>query len=360
MTASRVVLYTLLALSVVLGVYLLYLLRDVLILIFIAILFATAIAPLVDRLRAVLGPGQAVLIIYMGIALILGVIGYLILQVLLEQTITLAQNLPGLLASLHGYANSLQVPLLRDMALSLIEEAANAAGIAQPGAADGGQPGASGAVAQGVFSITVSLFSIGFGFLAILVIAYYWITERPAILRLFVSLFPDEKRALAYSLWVQVEAKLGGWVRAELILMALIAAMAAIGYTIMGLKYALLLAVFAGLMEIVPILGPWVGSAPAVLVALTQDVRLAIVVALYAVVIQTLEGHVFVPRVVGSTIGTSPLVVIVAILVGISLMGIAGGLLAVPVASAVQVIVEALILQPHAVPGGSPTRTPGP
>lgn len=343
--ARQVILYTVLAVGVVASIYVLYLLRNVLILIFIAIVLATAIAPLVDRLRSLIGAGRAVLTIYLGIALVLGTIGYLMFRVLLEQTATLATNLPAIIATLQAYASGIEVPFLRQMLLDLLNESAAVVTAREPGTASG--------VAQGVFSVTVSLLTFAFGFTTVLLISYYWIMERPAILRLFVSLFPAEKRAVAYTIWQEIELKLGGWVRGQLILMAIIAAMAAVGYTVMGLKYALLLAVIAGLTEMIPILGPWIGSAPAVLVALTQDFWLAVAIGVYAVIIQTLEGNLFVPRIVGRSTGVSPLVVIIALLVGLTLMGITGALLAVPIASALQVIVQSLLLEPEPLPHSS-------
>lgn len=343
--ARQVILYTVLAVGVVASIYVLYLLRNVLILIFIAIVLATAIAPLVDRLRSLIGAGRAVLTIYLGIALVLGTVGYLMFRVLLEQTATLATNLPAIIATLQAYASGIEVPFLRQMLLDLLNESAAVVTAGEPGTASG--------VAQGVFSVTVSLLTFAFGFTTVLLISYYWIMERPAILRLFVSLFPADKRAVADTIWREIELKLGGWVRGQLILMAIIAAMAAVGYTVMGLKYALLLAVIAGLTEMIPILGPWIGSAPAVLVALTQDFWLAVAIAMYAVIIQTLEGNLFVPRIVGRSTGVSPLVVIIALLVGLTLMGIAGALLAVPIASALQVIVQSLLLEPEPLPHSS-------
>jgi predicted PurR-regulated permease PerM len=111
----------------------------------------------------------------------------------------------------------------------------------------------------------------------------------------------------------------------------------------MGLKYALVLALIAGLLEVVPIVGPYLGAVPAVLVALTQDVRLALVVSVYIVVIQLVEGYVLVPRVMAKTVGVSPLTVVLGLLVGATLGGLSGALVAVPVAAALQVILQHLL-----------------
>lgn len=140
------------------------------------------------------------------------------------------------------------------------------------------------------------------------------------------------------TVWLEVEEKLGGWVRGQLILMLAIGIMAGIGYTVIGLPNAALLAVAAGLFEIVPMLGPVLAFAPAVLVALTIDPSKALIVIVYALVIQQIESNVLVPRVMRETVGVSPLTVLLGILIGAALYGLPGAFLAVPVAGAVQVL----------------------
>ena len=137
---------------------------------------------------------------------------------------------------------------------------------------------------------------------------------------------------------MEVEEKLGGWVRGQLLLMLAIGFMAGIGYSVIGLPNPILLGVISGLFEIVPMVGPFLAFAPAVLVALAMDPGKAVVVAVYALVIQQIESNILVPRVMGRTVGVSPLTVILGILVGSVLAGLPGAFLAVPIAGAVQVI----------------------
>jgi predicted PurR-regulated permease PerM len=138
---------------------------------------------------------------------------------------------------------------------------------------------------------------------------------------------------------MEVEEKLGGWVRGQLILMLAIGVMATLGYFLLGLPNPVLLGVAAGLVEIVPMIGPFLAFAPAVLVALaTVDPTRALAVAGYALVIQQVESNILVPRVMGHTVGVSQLTVLLGILIGSALAGIPGAFLAVPIAAAVQVI----------------------
>ena len=141
------------------------------------------------------------------------------------------------------------------------------------------------------------------------------------------------------TVWMEVEEKLGGWVRGQLLLMLAIGAMATVGYALLGLPSPILLGVAAALFEIIPMIGPFLAFAPAVLVALaTVDPTRALEVAGYALVIQQIESNILVPRVMGHTVGVSPLTVLIGILVGASLAGLPGAFLAVPLAGALQVI----------------------
>jgi predicted PurR-regulated permease PerM len=143
---------------------------------------------------------------------------------------------------------------------------------------------------------------------------------------------------------MEVEEKLGGWVRGQLLLMLAIGVMATIGYVFLGLPSPAVLGVAAGLFEIIPMIGPFLAFAPAVLVALaTVDPTRALMVVGYALVIQQIESNVLVPRVMGRTVGVSPLTVMLGILLGAALAGLPGAFLAVPAAGALQVVLAHLL-----------------
>jgi predicted PurR-regulated permease PerM len=138
--------------------------------------------------------------------------------------------------------------------------------------------------------------------------------------------------------WLEIEEKLGGWVRGELLLMLAVGVMSGLGYWVLGLPNPLLLAVLAGLFEIVPMIGPILSSAPGILVALATDPLKVVLLAAYALLIQQIENNVLLPRIMGHTVGISPLVVLVGILVGAALYGLPGAFLAVPIAGGLQVV----------------------
>jgi predicted PurR-regulated permease PerM len=181
-----------------------------------------------------------------------------------------------------------------------------------------------------------------FGAASVLLIAFFWISERLVIRRAILRLLAPERRERGLQIWEDVENKLGDWVRGQLILMGVTGIAFAIGLTGLGVKYAVLLAVFAGLMQLVPMVGPGIGTAPAVLVALTQRPELALFTLGLGLVVHVIVGNVLLPRVMRSTTGVSPLTVILGILIGAKLMGVPGALLAVPVAAGVQVLLTDL------------------
>jgi predicted PurR-regulated permease PerM len=307
--------------------YALYLIRAVLFLFLVAMLLATAIEPLVIRLRR--GPfsrGQGILIVYTGIMLVLVGIGALVFPIILAEAGSFSETYPRLLDNARNLIYSVDERVLGPTAEKVVEKAATPTAMADDGAT--------------ALSVGLSVVEGLFAGLTVFVVAFYWLTERVAIKRAFVLLFPTERRLMVGTIWNEVEGVLGGWVRGQLLVMLSVGVLAGIGYTLMGLKYALVLAILAGLLEIVPLVGPWLGAIPAILVALTQDLRLALLVGVYILVIQQIEGNVLIPRVMEKTVGISPLIVIVGILIGAALGGIPGALVAVPLAAALQVVLR--------------------
>jgi hypothetical protein len=133
-------------------------------------------------------------------------------------------------------------------------------------------------------------------------------------------------------------------VRGELLLMTSIGVLSSLGYLVIGLPYPLALGVLAGLLEFVPMVGPTLGAIPAVLVALAISPQTALIVVLYSVVIQVTENNILVPRMMGKSVGVSPVMVIVAIFAFTSLLGITGAFLAIPLAAVFQVLMDHIVV----------------
>lgn len=310
-----------------LGFTFLWFIRNVLFLVFVSLLIATGIEPLVNKLRQK-GPfsrSTGILFVYTLIFGTIGTVLYLAIPPLISEGQRLAEAFADpqkIKTSISSISNS----FLRDTLSTAYD---NAGSILQ-----------TIALNSQTLSIGLSLFEVVFSLATVFVIAFYWLTEKRHIKRFIFSLVPKDKRARSNDIWENVEDKLGAWMRGQLFLMLFIGVLAGVGYTIMGLRFAFALAVFAGLAELIPIIGPFLGGAPAVLIALTQDLTLTIIVVVYIVVLQLVEGNVLVPRIMQKAVGVSPLTVIIGILIGTTVAGIGGALLAVPVAAAVQVLIN--------------------
>lgn len=325
MNSRKIGLYTATAILVVLGFIFIYLIRNVLFLIFISILLATSIEPLVNRLRR--GPfsrGTGILVIYTVIMAVLAGIIILTIPPLLDEGSRAIAGLADQQKTDASIRQGLGDGTVANFVLSAYHSFRGI--LDNPNAVENG------------LSVGFTVFETIFSALTVFVIAFYWLSERPVIKRVIFSFIKEEKRSRGRQLWDSVEDKLGSWVRGQIVLMLFIFLMGLIGYTVMGLRFALALAVFAGIAELVPLVGPYIGGAPAILIALMQSPTLAIVVAVYIVVIQLIEGNILVPRIMEKAVGVSPLTVIVGILIGSTLYGILGALLAVPIAAAIQVI----------------------
>lgn len=317
---------TLLVIGAALGVYLLWRIQEVVFLLFLAILLATAIEPIVFRLRR--GPftrGTGVLIVYTVIVLAIGVPIAVFAPRLIEQTAAFTEALPERLQTLRGYVWDAPRPVA-EAANETLDRAAET--LAQPA-----RPTDEDLVETG----TAALHTI-VSLLTVFVLAFYWMVERPTIKRAVLRAATPRWAREVNTVWQEIEDKLGGWVRGQLILMGSMGLMAGVGYFFLGLPNAVLLGVAAGLLEVVPLLGPFIAFVPAVLVALAIDPTKAIAVIVYAVIIQQFESQVLVPRVMGHTVGVSPLAVLLGILVGAAIAGIPGAFVAVPVAGALQVV----------------------
>jgi predicted PurR-regulated permease PerM len=178
----------------------------------------------------------------------------------------------------------------------------------------------------------LGMFSGALGLVGVVVLTLYGSVHREDLLRMILALTPAESRIGTARLLNRIRERLGLWLRGQLILGAIIFAMSYFGLTLLQVKFALVLALIAGITEWIPILGPLLGAIPAVLVAVSQYPMLGVWVIVLYVAIQQLENYLIVPRVIAHGTGLNPLLVIIAILLGAKLAGILGIFLAVPMA----------------------------
>lgn len=193
---------------------------------------------------------------------------------------------------------------------------------------------------ENAYSITKSIFSGFFSFLTVMVIGFYLLLDRKNIKQSLTALFPEKIQNHAESTISEIEMKLGAWVRGQIVLSVFIGVLTWIMLTVLGIPFALPLALIAGILEIVPTLGPIISAIPAMIVALSISPTLMLVVAVGYIGIQMLENNVLVPKIMEQAVGLNPVIIILSVGIGANLMGVIGALLAIPFLSALIILVR--------------------
>lgn len=339
-TPIRAMILTFSVLFVLGLVWLLIQVRSIVLLAILGVLLSAAIEPLVNRLRRHgVSRGQGILAIYAGILAILGLAGYLIAPRVYDQGGELVTNIPDYLSQFREQTSTSSNDFLRTSGTRFISTAIriyeNPSNRIRLQADQVGQ----------AIDVLTSIVGVLFTTVAVMIVAFYWMTEKALIKRLLLGLFPLARRDRVHDLWDEIEGKLGGWARGQLILMIVIGIVSTVAYSplALDLEFWFILGIFAGLTELIPFIGPVIGGALAVVVALTDSWQKALLVVLFVVVLQQLEGSVLVPRIMRNAVGLTPLTVFLALLGGGALGGPVGAVLAIPVAAAAQVVVQDLL-----------------
>jgi predicted PurR-regulated permease PerM len=311
--SHRTILFTL---AILAGGWVILQVRDILYLLFIAFILMTALRPVVESLAVYKIPRPLTVIVLYG--LILSFFGYLIASI----APSLANQLNRLLQELPSYAERI-LPTLNINVQELTTQVAP--------------------ITQNILQVGVGIFNNVVNLVTILVFTLYMILARNNLKELLKTLMRDDQAEKAHEILVDVETKLGAWARGQLTLMLIIGVFVYIGLTILGIEYALPLAVFAGLLEFIPMVGPFVGAVPAVLIALTDSPVLALSVAALYFVIQQFENHLIVPFIMRKSVGLSPIITIVAFMIGARFEGVIGAVLAIPAILVIQVVIIHLL-----------------
>jgi predicted PurR-regulated permease PerM len=300
----------------------------ILVLTLMAILFATIIErPVIALERRRIPRSLSILIVYIAILGSLVLLSLILVPVIREEADSFQRDAPTQLRQLQSTWRESRNPLLNGPGEELLGRAVKAI-------EDPPEPAQDTAVNV--------LITIGGGIVAImtmLIIAFYYLMEKALLRRLVLQQLKSENRQRVARVWDDVEAQVGRWLRGQFTLCLIIGVTSTIGYGLMGIRFWPLLGLVAGITEALPIVGPWLGGIPAVTIALTQSWEKALMVALFVVALQLTENAVLVPRVMRGAVGLTPLTVFIAILAGTQFMNVAGALLAIPIAAAVQVIV---------------------
>ncbi len=315
---------------VLIGLYVTYLLKDVVLIVIAAIVIASAIEPFTLWLKKHRMPRTiAVVIVYLIIALILFSAIYFVLPSLLSEAATFLTQAPE-------YANTIDIGAILERAgvssdpgvLQNLSETLTAGDLV------------SGirsliAIPGGVFQVVSSVFGGVFSFILVIVLSFYFAVQERGIEQFIQIVAPIKQQAYAIDLWQRSQRKIGQWMQGQLLLMLLVGVLTFLGLTILGVEHAFLFALLAGVFELIPLFGPLLSSIPPLLVAFADGgASLALMVGGLFIIIQQFENHLIYPLVVNKVVGIPAMVVILALIIGAELGGLLGALLSVPIAAA--------------------------
>jgi len=309
-----------------------FLVRDVLLLIYISGLLAIGFSPTVRMIerQKILPIGTkrfprwlAILVLYlMIIGTIVGV-GFLVVPPLVRQARQLWSEIPKMLD--HGREFLISAGIL-DHQITL-QEVVQQVPV-------GGSTDAVGTVLSAVAGVGGGVF----GFVTILILTFYLLVEADELRESLLRLFPSHRRATVAAVSRDITIKVSAWLGGQLLLGGIIGVTSAIGLWLMGVPFFYVLALISGVGEMIPIVGPVLAAIPAVAVAATVSFKTALFVIVFFILQQQFENHVLVPKIMSRQVGVSAVTVIVALLIGGNLLGILGAILAVPTAAILQVI----------------------
>ncbi len=299
----------------------LYIVRELILQLFVALLLMTILGPLVNKLAAAKVPrALAVLVAYILFVGVLGGVIASITPVVIDQTTKFITALPGYLTNI-GVTKELSDKALEGFLTTV-----------------GDIPGE-------VFKLTYSIFSNFLNVVTVLVFAFYMLVSRGKLEDQLSSSFGEERSKEMARMISNLEYRLGGWARGELTLMLAVGLGTYIGFLILGIPFALPLAILAGLFEIIPMLGPIVSAIPAVIIGFGISPLMGVGVIAVAFLVQQLENYVLVPKIMEKSVGVSPIVTLIAITVGARLAGIVGVIISVPMVITLQVLIREYLVK---------------
>ena len=331
----------------------------ILVILFVAILLAVAITPLVTRLEELRIPRAiAIVISYVGLFALLSIVIAVLVPVLIEQINQLSENLPTLTQTVLDLPNKWIAPYFPSFAQrfqlnNLAQQLSEQLGLLVGGV---------GTLLVGVGRTLTSLILNG---LLVLVVGFILTADAQFAPHFIARFFPPAHRATATKLAREMGERLGHWVRAQLLVCLFYGFCFGIGLGLLGVPYAFALGLAAAFMELIPYVGGAIVTAIAMVVALSSSIWLALGVLIVYLVIANIEANIVYPKFVGESVGVHPLVIIIALFIGAEARGVTGALLAVPFTVVLQVLfdkfyrfAEEPVPVPVDVPLESPPETP--
>lgn len=289
-----------------------------LLLLLMAIVLAQAMAPLVDGLRRWMPRLLAIFLLYGGLFVGVGLLLWLAFTPLVSQIQDLSLDLPAMIAQAQNWLaqdEQLQgfIPPIRSLVSPLQT------------------------ISVRLIAVPIAAASLSLQLLVVFVLSIYWIIAMPRLERFTLSFFPRRQRGSVRDLLREMGQTMGGYLRGVGILMLLIGGVTYVGLVLIGVEYPLILAITAGLLEAIPIVGPVLAGVIIVGITLIDSFNLAVLAAIYFFIIQQIEGHILVPNIMRNQTNIPAPLVMVALLAGGSIGGLTGAIIAIPLAGALRI-----------------------
>ncbi len=315
---------------IVLGFAAIYYLRDIALVVVLAVIIASAVEPGAQKfLKWGVPRIISVLFLYFSVLVVLVGVFYFLFLPLLNQSASFLSTLPGYLGELQVWnplqdsellsSNSAIEGFSKNFSLAQIVDQIN---------------NAVSNLSNGFFSAASTIFGGVLSFLLVIVLSFYLSVESDGVGKFLRIVTPLKNEQYVLDLWKRSQSKIGLWMQGQIILAVIVAMLVFLGLTMLRVENALLLAVIAGIFEIIPLFGPILAAIPAVTLALVSDglTSALLVIGLY-IIIQQFENQLIYPLVVSKIVGVPPLVSILALIVGGKLAGFVGMLISVPIAT---------------------------
>lgn len=311
------------AVSFLIAIWFLIQIKDIIILVFLSVILVAAMLKPVEWLNAHRIPRViSVILVYLLIILLIAAVAGIIVPPLIEQTVGLSSRLPQMTDSVNSFLIFNKIP---------IEDVSSVIGKQIQG------------FLGNIVSITSAIFSSILVILTLFVLSFYLLLDWNKFVKLVSSAFSPKQEKKVTRIIGKVENGLGKWLRGQIVLSIIVGALVYIGLLILGIPYALPLAIIAGILEIIPVIGPIISSIPAILVGLTVSPVIALVTVALFIVVQQLENNLIVPMIMSKVIGLQPPIIIISLLIGAKLAGVGGAFLAPPVLIILKIIFSEFI-----------------
>lgn len=276
----------------------------------------------------------SVLIVYLLFIAIIVTLGWTIIPSIVDETSKLISDLPE-------YANQVQ-DFIKDFRESNQTRLPNSVNQIINDNVDKIETVAINSLKR-ISSFVIDFFSQFLNLILVPIIAFYFLKDKDKFKRGMISLIPQRWREEILDVSSDIDDAIGNFIRGQIIVALFVGGLSALGLYILKIKYALVIGVIAGLTNVIPYFGPFIGALPALIVALIQSPSKVLWVAGLFTIIQQTEGGIISPNIIGSTVGLHPVAIILSLLVGGSFFGIIGMILAVPVAATIKVIFKHIV-----------------